>query len=131
MWLRSRAASTASPGAGWTTLARHAARGLADLSTAGQLLLDLCGADDEAPGPAELVLRLLKALQVADRALAQAGQAGHTALYRQVPAERRCPLVVDDARDEAQVGPLLPAASGGPADPAAAAGGVRPGADPA
>ncbi|KUO09152.1 ATP-binding protein [Streptomyces sp. DSM 15324] len=98
------------PGAGKTTLALHAARALADRFPDGQLVVDLGGTDDEPPGPAELVLRVLKALRVADRELAQAGPQGHPALYRQVLADRRCLLVLDDARDEAQVRPLLPAA---------------------
>ncbi|MEU8572827.1 ATP-binding protein [Streptomyces asoensis] len=101
------------PGTGKTTLALHAARRLADRFPHGQLVLDLRGTDDDPPSPAELVLRVLKALQVADRDLAQAGPQGHPALYRQLLAERRCLLVLDNARDEAQVRPLLPAAGTG------------------
>ncbi|MGW0581779.1 helix-turn-helix domain-containing protein, partial [Streptomyces sp. NPDC002920] len=98
------------PGAGKTTLALHAARDLAERFPDGQLVVDLCGTDDTPPGPAELVLGVLKALQVADRDLVRAGPQGHVALYRRLLAERRCLLVLDNARDEAQVRPLLPAA---------------------
>ncbi|KPI30629.1 NB-ARC domain protein [Actinobacteria bacterium OV320] len=101
------------PGTGKTTLALHAARRLADRFPDGQLVLDLRGTDDDPPGPAELVLRVLKALQVSDRDLAQAGPQGHPELYRQLLAERRCLLVLDNARDEGQVRPLLPAAGAG------------------
>lgn len=103
-------AVSGAPGAGKTTLALHAARDLADLFPDGQLVLDLRGTHDDRPGPGELVLSVLRALQVSDRDLAQAGPEGHGALYRQLLAERRCLLILDDARDEGQVRPLLPAA---------------------
>lgn len=103
-------AVSGAPGAGKTTLALHAARDLAGRFPDGQLVLDLRGTRDDPPGPAELLLGVLKALQVSDRDLAQAGPQGHPALYRQLLAERRCLLVLDDARDEGQVRPLLPAA---------------------
>ncbi|MFI6035088.1 ATP-binding protein [Streptomyces sp. NPDC051315] len=101
------------PGAGKTTLALHAARDLAGRFPDGQLVVDLRGTDDDPPGPDELVLGVLKALQVSDRDLVKAGPRGHTALYRQLLAERRCLLVLDNARDEGQVRPLLPAAGAG------------------
>ncbi|MEU1089945.1 ATP-binding protein [Streptomyces sp. NPDC005576] len=96
------------PGAGKTTLALHAARGLADRFSDGQLVLDLRGMDDNPPSPTELMLRILKAFGVADVDLAKVGPQGHPELYRQVLAERRCLLMLDNARDEAQVRPLLP-----------------------
>ncbi|MFJ6434245.1 ATP-binding protein [Streptomyces sp. NPDC091416] len=101
------------PGTGKTTLALHAARMLADRFPDGQLMVDLRGMDDTPPGPAELILRVLKALGVADRELAKAGPQGHPELYRQVMAERCRLLVLDNARDEAQVRPLLPSAGAG------------------
>ncbi|MEV5759539.1 helix-turn-helix domain-containing protein [Streptomyces tendae] len=96
------------PGAGKTTLALQAAQEVAQEFPHGQLLVDLRGMDEDPPGPAELVLGVLKALQVADRDLVRVGPAGHTELYRQLLADRRCLLVFDNARDEAQVRPLLP-----------------------
>ncbi|MFI0237918.1 ATP-binding protein [Streptomyces sp. NPDC016845] len=101
------------PGTGKTTLALHAARTLADRFPDGQLVLDLRGLDDEPPAPAELMLTVLKAFQVPDRDLAKAGPQGHPALYRQMLADRRTLLVLDNARDEAQVRPLLPGAGAG------------------
>lgn len=101
------------PGSGKTTLALHAAREFADCFPDGQLVLDLRGMDDDPPDPAEPMLRVLKALAVADRELAKAGPQGHPELYRQLLAERRCLLVLDNARDEAQVRPLLPSAGAG------------------
>ncbi|MFJ1735305.1 ATP-binding protein [Streptomyces sp. NPDC088254] len=106
-------AVSGAPGTGKTTLALHAARDLADRFPDGQLVLDLRGTDDDPPGPAELVLGVLRAFQVADRDLVKAGPQGHVALYRRLSAERRCLLVLDNARDEGQVRPLLPAAGGG------------------
>lgn len=101
------------PGTGKTTLALHAARQLADRFPDGQLVLDLRGMDDDPPGPAELMLAALKAFQVADRDLAKAGPQGHPGLYRRLLADRRCLLVLDNARDESQVRPLLPGAGAG------------------
>ncbi|MEU6389605.1 helix-turn-helix domain-containing protein [Streptomyces sp. NPDC046939] len=101
------------PGTGKTTLALHAARTLADRFPDGQLVLDLRGMDDEPPAPAELMLSVLKAFQVPDRDLAKAGPQGHPGLYRQMLADRRTLLVLDNARDEAQVRPLLPGAGAG------------------
>ncbi|MFC9336972.1 ATP-binding protein [Streptomyces sp. NPDC057020] len=98
------------PGTGKTTLALRAAHELAERFPDGQLMLDLRGMDDDPPDAAELLLRVLKALGVADRELAMAGPQGHPGLCRQVLAERRCLLVLDNARDEAQVRPLLPGA---------------------
>ncbi|MGW2477063.1 ATP-binding protein [Streptomyces sp. NPDC001665] len=98
------------PGTGKTTLALHAARMLADRFPDAQLMVDLRGMDDTPPGPAGLILRVLKALGVADRDLANAGPEGYPELYRQALAGRRCLLVLDNAHDEAQVRPLLPSA---------------------
>ncbi|MCE0444507.1 helix-turn-helix transcriptional regulator [Streptomyces tricolor] len=78
----------------------------------GQLMVDLRGTDDSPPAPSELIVRVLKALGVPDRDLAKAGPQAHSALYRQVLADRRCLLMLDNARDEAQVRPLLPGSGG-------------------
>ncbi|WP_159663765.1 ATP-binding protein [Streptomyces mexicanus] len=98
------------PGTGKTTLALHASHALAGHFPDGQLMLDLRGMDDDPPDPGELILHVLKALGVADRDLSKAGPKGHPELYRRMLAERRCLLVLDNARDEAQVRPLLPGA---------------------
>ncbi|MFE5243048.1 MULTISPECIES: ATP-binding protein [unclassified Streptomyces] len=101
------------PGTGKTTLALHAARELAGRFPDGQLVVDLRGMDDEPPRPAELMLTVLKALQVSDRELAKAGPQNQPGLYRRLLAERRCLLVLDNARDESQVRPLLPGSGAG------------------
>ncbi|MFJ4584941.1 ATP-binding protein [Streptomyces echinatus] len=96
------------PGTGKTTLALHAADRLAERFPGGRLVVDLRGMDEEPPTSEELMLGLLKALGVPDRDLAKAGAHGRAELYRHVLAGRRCLLVLDNARDEAQVRPLLP-----------------------
>ncbi len=101
-------AVSGAPGTGKTTLALRAARRLADRFPDGQLVVDLRGTDDAPPAPAELMVGVLRALGVPDRDLAKAGAPAHPALYRQVLADRRCLVVLDNARDEAQVRPLLP-----------------------
>lgn len=87
--------------------------GRASVRPDAQLMVDLRGMDDAPPAPAELMLRVLKGLGVPDRDLAKAGPQGHPELYRQTLAERRCLLVLDNARDEAQVRPLLPSTGAG------------------
>ncbi|MEV7127380.1 helix-turn-helix domain-containing protein [Streptomyces sp. NPDC093260] len=106
-------AVSGAPGTGKTTLALHAGRRLADRFPHGQLVLDLRGTDENPPAPAELLLVVLKSFGVPDRDLTKAGPEGHPALYRQLLAERRSLLVLDNARDEAQVRPLLPGAGAG------------------
>nr|WP_202538231.1 XRE family transcriptional regulator [Streptomyces sp. SID8379] len=101
-------AVSGAPGAGKTTLALHASRQLAGDFPHGQLMIDLCGTDERPPPTAELMVAVLKALGVPDKELAKAGAGGRPELYRRILAERRCLLVLDNARDEAQVRPLLP-----------------------
>ncbi|MGW0818543.1 helix-turn-helix domain-containing protein [Streptomyces viridiviolaceus] len=98
------------PGCGKTTLALKAAAELAEEFPDGCFVVDLHGVD----GPVdttETVLTLLKALGVPDHRLAQEDAAGRTGLLRASLKERRCLVVLDNARDESQVRSLLP--SGG------------------
>ncbi|MFF9090931.1 helix-turn-helix domain-containing protein [Streptomyces sp. NPDC014991] len=97
------------PGTGKTALALHAAQKLADRFPDGQMVLDLRGMDEEPPSTAELMLGVLKAFHVADAELVEAGPRGQAALYQNLLADRQSLLVFDNARDEAQVQPLLPA----------------------
>ncbi|MER6480681.1 ATP-binding protein [Streptomyces filamentosus] len=101
------------PGTGKTTLALRAAQELAGRFPDGQLMFDLRGTDEEPPDSAEVLLLVLKALGVADRDLGMAGPQRHAELCRRVLAERRCLVVLDNARDEAQIRPLLPGAGEG------------------
>ncbi|WP_432088064.1 ATP-binding protein [Streptomyces sp. bgisy095] len=96
------------PGCGKTTLALKAATDLAEEFPDGCFMVDLHGVDG-AVDPGEAQLKLLKALGVPDRRLRQEGAAGHAGLLRTLLGERRCLVVLDNARDEGQVGPLLPA----------------------
>ncbi|KNB50359.1 regulator [Streptomyces caatingaensis] len=99
-------------GVGKTTLAVHVARAAAGHFPDGQLHADLQGA---GPGPAarpEAVLgAFLRALGMADAAI-PAGTDERAALYRSLLARRRVLVLLDDARDAAQVRPLLPGAAG-------------------
>jgi DNA-binding SARP family transcriptional activator/tetratricopeptide (TPR) repeat protein len=100
-------------GVGKTTLAVHWAHRVADRFPDGQLYVNLRGYDPsgDAVRPATAVIEFLDALQVPphripDGASAQAG------LYRSLLAGRRMLVLLDNARDADQVGPLLPASPG-------------------
>jgi DNA-binding SARP family transcriptional activator/tetratricopeptide (TPR) repeat protein len=97
-------------GVGKTALAVHWAHQVAGQFPDGQLYVNLCGFDPSGTPvpPAEAVRGLLNVLGVpADRIPADlAAQAG---LYRSLLAGRRMLIMLDNARDEMQVRPLLPA----------------------
>lgn len=107
------AAVSGPPGAGKTTLALHAARRLADHFPDGQVVVDMQGLDAEPPHAGELMTGVLRALRVPDKELLRVGAQGRIDLYRQTLAARRFVLVLDNARDEAQVRPLLPGSGAG------------------
>ena len=100
-------------GVGKTALAVHWARKVADRFPDGQLYVNLRGYDAEgAAVTAEevtgwfLVALGVPAAQIPADAQARAG------LYRSVLAGRRVLIVLDNARDAAQVRPLLPGGAG-------------------
>lgn len=95
------------PGCGKTTLALKAAAELGALFPDGCFVVDLHGVD----GPVavtEASLTLLRALGVSERRLGEEDARGLAGLLRALLAERRCLVVLDNAREEGQVRPLLP-----------------------
>ncbi|GGJ63227.1 ATP-binding protein [Streptomyces brasiliensis] len=96
------------PGCGKTTLAMKTAADLAQEFPDGCFVTDLHGVDGPVD-PGEAVVKLLKALGVSDSRLAAEDTAGRAGLLRALLDQRRCLVVLDNARDEGQIRPLLPA----------------------
>ena len=95
------------PGLGKTVLAVHAAHALRRNFPDGQLFVSLLGASQQPAKPDEVLARLLRDLGVEpDRIPATLEE--RAALYRTRLTDRRVLIVLDDARDSAQVRPLLP-----------------------
>ncbi|MFE1320936.1 ATP-binding protein [Kitasatospora phosalacinea] len=100
------------PGCGKTTLVVKAAADVAGEFPDGRFMVDLHGVDGPVDA-GEAVLKLLKALGVSERRLAQEDPQGQAGLLRALLGERRCLVVLDNARDEGQVRPLLPTGGAG------------------
>jgi DNA-binding SARP family transcriptional activator len=100
-------------GVGKSALAVHWARQVADEFPDGQLYLNLrgFGPTQEPTGPADALREFLGALGVAPERI-PAGLDARTALYRSMLAGRRMLVILDNARDEPQVRPLLPGEPG-------------------
>jgi DNA-binding SARP family transcriptional activator len=94
-------------GLGKTTLAVHVAHRLRARFPDGQLYANLRGASDQPATPADVLARFLRELAV-DGAQVPASEDERAALYRTRLAGRRILVVLDDARDAAQVRPLVP-----------------------
>lgn len=101
-------------GVGKTSLAVRVAHALAPGYPDGQLFVDLHGFSHPAgprPGLQSVLARVLRGLDVADRALLSDIDE-LTARYRSVLADRRVLLVLDNAASAEQVEALLPGTSG-------------------
>jgi len=100
-------------GVGKTTLAVYWAHRVADRFPDGNLYINLRGFDPggRATDPAVATRHFLEALEVPAPRV-PADPEAQTALYRSLLATRRMVIVLDNARDAAQVRPLLPAAPG-------------------
>jgi DNA-binding SARP family transcriptional activator/tetratricopeptide (TPR) repeat protein len=100
-------------GVGKTTVAVHWAHAVSDAFPDGQLYVNLRGFDPTGSPvtAAEAMRGVLEALDVPPNRIptSQAAQAGQ---YRTLLAKRRVLVVLDNARDEDQVRPLLPGAPG-------------------
>lgn len=95
-------------GTGKTALAVHAAHRLKNVYADGQLFVMLGGAGAQPADPAIVLGRFLRALGVPPTAVPDDPEE-RAELYRSLLAERRILVVLDDALDEAQLAPLLPA----------------------
>lgn len=96
-----------SGGLGKTSLAVHAAHRVRDRFPDGQLYVDLLGATPHPLGAGDVLARFLRDLGVDGRDI-PVDVAELAARYRTVLAGRRMLILLDNARDAAQVRPLLP-----------------------
>jgi DNA-binding SARP family transcriptional activator/Tfp pilus assembly protein PilF len=94
-------------GLGKTTLAVHAAHQVSGRFPDGQLYVDLAGASSAPTAPGEVLARFLRDLGV-DGDKVPASDDERAALYRSRLTGRRILILLDSARDAAQVRPLLP-----------------------
>ncbi|MDN0194041.1 BTAD domain-containing putative transcriptional regulator [Streptomyces sp. S.PNR 29] len=98
-------------GVGKTTLAVHVAHQARSVFPDGQLYVDLQGAGSRAAEPETVLGSFLRALGTADSAIPDSLEE-RAALYRSVLDGRRVLVLLDNARDAAQVRPLLPGTDG-------------------
>jgi DNA-binding SARP family transcriptional activator len=94
-------------GLGKTSLAVHAAHRARGSFPDGQLYVDLLGATPDPVPPGDVLARFLRDLGVDGRDIG-VDEAERAARYRTTLAGRRMLVVLDNARDAAQVRPLLP-----------------------
>ncbi|MEV4442273.1 BTAD domain-containing putative transcriptional regulator, partial [Streptomyces sp. NPDC049577] len=98
-------------GVGKTTLAVHVAHAARHHFPDGQLYVDLGGSYARPSDPHAVLGDFLSALGVPDSRI-PGSLDSRSALYRSVLNDRRVLVLLDDARDAAQVRPLLPGTEG-------------------
>ncbi|CAL9310317.1 BTAD domain-containing putative transcriptional regulator [Streptomyces sp. SudanB182_2057] len=98
-------------GVGKTALAVQVAHRASDAFPDGQLYADLRGAGQRPAEPATVLGSFLRALGTPDAAIPDSAEE-RAALYRSLLRGRRVLVVLDNARDAAQVRPLLPGTPG-------------------
>ncbi|NJQ07864.1 AfsR/SARP family transcriptional regulator [Streptomyces lonarensis] len=96
-------------GVGKTTLAVHVAHAARDHFPEGQLYADLRGESAGPADPAAVLAGFLRALGTPEATIPE-GVDERAALYRSLLDRRRVLVLLDNARDAAQVRPLLPGA---------------------
>ena len=100
---------TGQGGVGKTCVAVRAAHDLADRFPGGQLFVDLHGGSAHPVGPLQALERFLRALGVPGGQVPE-GLDERAEVYRNLLADRRFLVVLDDVAGEGQVWPLLPGA---------------------
>jgi DNA-binding SARP family transcriptional activator len=97
-------------GLGKTTLAVHAAHQVSAQFPDGQLYVDLLGASPQPAPPGEVLARFLRDLGTEGEKVPVRDDE-RSALYRTMLTGRRVLILLDNAKDSAQVRPLLPGSS--------------------
>ncbi|MBB5867455.1 DNA-binding SARP family transcriptional activator/tetratricopeptide (TPR) repeat protein [Allocatelliglobosispora scoriae] len=95
-------------GCGKSALAAHVARSLASWYPDGQLHAELRGMSDNPAEPAEVLARFLRALGVEAGRIPES-TVERAELFRGLLEGRRVLILLDDARNLAQIQPLIPA----------------------
>ncbi|MEU5541680.1 BTAD domain-containing putative transcriptional regulator [Streptomyces sioyaensis] len=98
-------------GVGKTTLAVHVAHAAREHFPDGQLYVDLQGAGQTPSEPEAVLGAFLRSLGTPDSSIPD-GMEERSALYRSTLAGRRVLALLDNARDAAQIRPLLPGTEG-------------------
>jgi DNA-binding SARP family transcriptional activator/tetratricopeptide (TPR) repeat protein len=97
-------------GVGKTSIAVHASHGVAHHFPDGQLFADLHGGGSHTLSPMQVLERFLRALGVPGSQIPESLDE-RAEVYRNLLADRKILVVLDDAVSESQVSPLLPGRS--------------------